>query len=136
MSNPDSYIREINSLDDEIKRLNSKLKALREQKRSKQDLLYKYMTKNHIDKYGGITAKSIRPRENFPRKPESEKKSDAITLFTQLGIENPEEVYKEFKLTQKYQKQEDSESSSQNVHKKSETKTTQSNVQYDPFLGF
>jgi hypothetical protein len=131
MSNPDAYVREISSLDDEIKRLNGKLRTLREQKKTKQDLLYKYMMKNRIEKYSGITAKSIRPREQRPRKPESQKKSDAIDLFTQIGVENPEELYKEFKLTQKYQTADDIPGSSHEPKTKKKK-----DEEYDPFLGF
>lgn len=134
MSNPDAYVREISSLDDEIKRLNGKLRTLREQKKTKQDLLYKYMMKNRIEKYSGITAKSIRPREQRPRKPESQKKSDAIDLFTQIGVENPEELYKEFKLTQKYQTADDiPEKGSHESRPKTKKKRDE---EYDPFLGF
>lgn len=133
MSNPDAYVREISSLDNEIKRLNGKLRTLRDQKKTKQDLLYKYMIKNRIEKYNGITAKSIRPREHRPRKPESEKKSDAIDLFTQIGVENPEELYKEFKLTQKYQSTDDVPESSHESKSKTKKKKEE---EYDPFLGF
>jgi hypothetical protein len=130
MSNPEAYVREITSLKSEIKRLNGSMKTLREQCREKQDLLYKYMTKNGIEKYQGITAKSIRPRNKIPRKPEKEKRKDAISLFEEAGITDPETFYQEFKATQKYEMEQSEEEA------RPKEKKRPSESEYDPFLGF
>lgn len=130
MSNPDAYIREINSLDQEIKRLNARLKLLRTQKKDKQKLLYKYMIKNKLESYGGKTLSSIRPRDAVHRKTEKQKKQEAIILFREAGIDNPEEFYKEFKEKLKSKPDEKIESfiSTSSVKKEKNS--------YDPYLGF
>ena len=98
MSNANAYVKEINSLNCEIKRLNAHLKKLRIQKREKQDLLYKYMEKNNLEKYNGITLKSVKPKQKTRRKPESAKKKDALKLFQEVGINNPENFYSQKKM--------------------------------------
>lgn len=102
MSNPNAYVQEINSLKAEIKRLNMYIKGLREQKKQKEGYLYNYMKKHQITKFEGITIKSITPRTPIKRKSESQKRQDAIDLFKMTGIPNPEEFWKQFKGTQKY----------------------------------
>ena len=73
MSKPDSYIREMDSIDQELKRTNARLKILRNQKREKQTLLYKYIIKNKLDTYRGKSLASVRPREHYQRKTEAQK---------------------------------------------------------------
>ena len=107
MSNPDSYVREIDSLTTEIKRLNERLKQLRKQKKGTEGHLYNYMTRQNIEKYGNVTRKSITPREKKSRKPDTVKRQDAIALFREVGIPNPEEFWEEFKSTQKYESEEE-----------------------------
>jgi len=130
MNKADSYVGEIKRLDEEIKRINMRLSALREQRKEKRTLLYKHMEKNGMTKHGGITINSIRPREQTRRKPESEKKQDAIILFQEVGIENPEEFYNDFKATQKYNNGEDPPPKEKKKSKK------KSELEYDPFLGY
>lgn len=134
MSNPDAYVREINSLNAEIKRLNAHLKQLREQRKVVQNHLYSHMTKHHLDKYEGHTIKSVTPRQTKPRKPESAKKADAIELFRQAGISDPENFFDEFKATQKYG--EDEEPPPKEEKPKRTRKGKKSDKDYDPFLGF
>lgn len=129
MSRPNAYVREIKSLNAEIKRLNTRLRKLRAQRKEKQTLLHGYMEKNNLQKYEGITIKSIRPRSSIPRKPEIAKKNDAIDLFREVGIPNPEAFYAEFKTTQKYVSGEEPPPS------EPKRKTKKKNG-YDPFLGF
>ena len=121
MSRADSYIREIQSLDGEIKRLNSHLKKLREQKKKAQGHLYSYMKRRNLEKCGKYTIKSVTPRPSKPRKPESAKKADAIELFRQVGIPDPAAFFVEFKATQRYQ---DSE----------QTQPPNTGQKYDPYL--
>jgi len=142
MSNPEAYVREIKSLNDEFKRSNDRLKSLREQRKFKQTLLYKYMVEHNLEKYEGITINSIRPRDPIKRKPEAIKRKDAIELFRQAGINNPEDFYAEFKITQKGVPPDDGGededddvlhiSSGQSRSSKKKGK----NESYDPFLGF
>lgn len=129
MSNPNAYIKEIDSLTFEIKRLNTVLKKLRKQKRAAQTHLYNYMVRNKIEKYGGHTIKSVCPRQSRPRKSKSAKKADAIELFRQVGIVDPEKFFTEFNATQKYGENEP-------LLSREPTKRFLSTKKYDPFLGF
>ena len=123
----DGYVHEIKSLRKEIKRLNGSLKVLRDQKNLTEGRLYQYMKKNGIEKLDGITINSIRPHsEQLPRKKKSEKKRDAVELFQQIGVSDPEGLWVEFQATQKYQDQEDVPGKAQTTNGKG----------YDPFLGF
>jgi len=123
----DGYVREIKSLRKEIKRLNGSLKLLRDQKNLAEGRLYNHMKKNGIEKTDGITIKSIIPREEkLPRKKKSEKKRDAIELFQEIGVSDPEALWVEFQSTQRYQNQDEV----------SETSQKGSGKGYDPYLGF
>ena len=128
MATADGYIHEIKSLRKEIKRLNDHMRTLRDQKNITEGRLYQYMKKNGIEKLDGITINSIRPRsEHLPRKKKSEKRRDAVELFQQIGVSDPEALWAEFQATQKYQGQEES---SQSQVQKSNGKG------YDHYLGF
>jgi hypothetical protein len=123
----DGYVREIKSLRKEIKRLNGNLKLLRDQKNLVEGHLYQYMKKNGIEKIDGITINSIKPREErLPRKKKSEKKRDAIGLFQDIGVNDPEALWLEFQATQRYQ----------NPDEVSEKSQKGSGKGYDPYLGF
>ena len=132
MSNPEAYVQEIDSLTAEIKRLNTHVKNLREQRKVAQGHLYNYMESHSLEKYRNHTIASVRPRPKKPRKPESQKKQDAIELFREAGIPDPESFFTEFKATQKY---EDGEEPSERPISKPKKKKNP-NEDYDPFLGF
>lgn len=132
MSNPDAYVREIDSLNAEIKRLNAHLKQLREQRKIVQGHLHGHMTRQDLDKYQGHTIKSVTPRQAKPRKTESRKKADAIELFRQVGITDPEEFFDEFRATQKYGEDEEHPP----PPKEKQKSKKKSDKEYDPFLGF
>nr|QBK86341.1 MAG: uncharacterized protein LCMAC102_01360 [Marseillevirus LCMAC102] len=102
MSNLESYSKEIESINTETKRLNDRLKVLRSQKRTIEAYLYDDMTRNNLEKYGKITLKSITPREKKSRKSTKAKRNDAISLFRDVGINNPEQFWNDFQATQKY----------------------------------
>jgi len=127
MSTPDGYVYEINSLKAEIKRLNERTKKLREQKRTAEKHLYKHMHTHKVEKYENITIKSIRPKEKQKRKPEKAKRTDAISLFRDVGIPDPENFWVEFKATQKYINGETDQQTESRPDKKGG---------YDAFLGF
>jgi len=117
----DGYVSEIESLNKEIKRLNARLKALREQRKKAQGHLYKYMEKNNMEKCGSITIKSVTPRQRKPRKPAKNKKADAINLFREIGVPDPIGFWAEFQATQSYA---------------SAAKQVKTNNDYDDSLGF
>lgn len=131
MSQPEAYVREIDSLTDEIKRLSLHLKQMREQKKVAQRHLYEYMARQNLEKFQGHTLKSVQPRKPIPRKPKPAKKEDAIKLFRQAGIPDPEDFFKEFEATQKYT---DSEEEQPKVVVTAPKKKKKQ--EYDPFLGF
>ena len=133
MSNPDAYVREIGSLDTELKRLSVRVKALRCQKKEKQVLLCIYMERNSLEKYGGLTLKSVTARQSRPRKPAAAKKDDAMELFRDAGIDNPSEFWDNFKATQTYTDGEDVPPKKASRPPKSKAKKDEA---YDPFLGF
>ena len=127
MATSDGYVHEIKSLRKEIKRINGSLKVLRDQKNLAEGRLYQYMKKNGIEKADGITINSIRPHsEQLPRKKKSEKKRDAVELFQQIGVSDPEALWVEFQATQKYQNPDDIPEKAQQSNGK----------KYDPYLGF
>lgn len=99
--NPDAFVREIQSIENEERRLRTRARKLREQKRKAQAHLYEYMEKNGIERYGGVTKKSISPRQKTVRKKAKEKKKDALELFRKTGIPDPEKFWNEFQRTQK-----------------------------------
>ena len=134
MSNPDAYVREIKSLSNEIKRSNERLNTLRKQRKSKQLLLFKYMEEHNLEKYEGITINSIRPRGPIKRKPEVEKRKDAVELFRQVGIGNPEEFYIEFKNTQRLVSLQNEDEEMRDFPKRSKKK--KADQDFDPFLGY
>jgi len=105
MTTPVAYVREIKSVDDELKRVNKKAKDLRTQKRKAQDRLYAYMEKNKLETYEGITKKSIKPKEKAPRKSKTQKKEEAVILFSQAGVKNAERLYDQFLEMQKVKKE-------------------------------
>jgi len=123
----DGYVHEIKSLRNEIKRLNASLKVLRDQKNLAEGRLYQYMKKNGVEKLDGITINSIKPRsEQLPRKKKSEKKRDAVELFQQIGVSDPEALWADFQATQRYSAGEDVPEKSQKTNGKG----------YDPYLGY
>lgn len=96
-----SYINEIESVSKEIKRLSSSLKKLRLQKARAEENLANVMEKEGIDQIGKIKLEKIKPKEKLKRKSKKEKKQEAITLFYQIGVPDPEGFYQEFEKTQK-----------------------------------
>lgn len=99
-----SYVHEIAKLDVEIKRLQSKLKELRNEKKLKQKYLYEAMKRHNEAKVGSFSLKSLEKSINsipVKRKKLRDKRKDAINLFRTIGIPHPEQFYNEFQATQK-----------------------------------
>lgn len=96
----ESYVNTIKSIDKELKRRREGIKKLNEEKKLNQRYLYQWMKSRGIDQLGGITLKSIEPKEKVIRKKPSEKKSEAIKLFHQIGVPDPQGFWEEFKKTQ------------------------------------
>lgn len=102
MNYEDSYVSQIKSIDLELKRLAKKSKELREAKKFNEAKLYSVMQRRGLKEYRGIKANKIAPTKRKPRKPERQKRKDAIDLFRQIGIPDPSGFYSEFQRTQKH----------------------------------
>lgn len=96
-----SYVREIKSIKDELKRMQAKSKSLKEQKKKAETRLYHYMKNQNLEKFEGVSIKSITPKDRTFNKKASEKKHDAIKLLSEIGVPDPEGLWEELKKTQK-----------------------------------
>ena len=98
----DRYVKQLQDLDSTIKRLNKTISDARKKKKDTQKHLYAWMVKNNVDKLGGYTVKKIAPKlHKAKRKPPKQKKEDALKLFNEIGITDPEAFWEEFEKTQK-----------------------------------
>src|SRR5438132_9157142 len=100
------YMYEIYGIDAELKRINERSKQLRIQKKRCMTGLYNYMIAHGIDRVENgkkvITLNQCDPNKKRAKtKPKKQKMEDAIYLFREIGIPNPEEFYLEFEQTQK-----------------------------------
>jgi len=101
MNRSAGYVREYKSIDKEIKRLSENLKSLRKQKGIVGNKIYHIMNEYHLGEIDGIKKKQLTPKTPVVRKKLKDKKNDAIHLFHQYGIPNPEEFWNELQDTQK-----------------------------------
>lgn len=148
MKSYEGYMCELNTIDAELKRINEHAKNLRLQRTRVLGALYRYMCSNNLEKvsYGkrDISIKQCAPREKrIAAKPKKEKKRDAIELFRDMGIPNPEKFYIEFEGTQKntHHAQNTNESSSTNNQDdlfgpSTSTKKKKASNNFDARLGF
>src|SRR5687767_7311385 len=105
MAMPSGYVREINSIKDELKRINGRTKALKTQQKITEGYLYTYMVKHGLEEFEGIKLKKITPKPKALRKSNTQKKEEAIRLFYGIGVPDPEGLYEEFLATQKVKKE-------------------------------
>ena len=101
MSAGDRYVKQLNDLDVTLKRLNAKTTELRKKKKDIQTHLHAWMVKTGNEKYQGYTVAKVAPKPPAKRKPAKAKKQDALALFQQVGIDDPETFWEEFSKTQK-----------------------------------
>lgn len=132
MRSGEQYLIEINNIDNELKRINEHAKRLRAQKTKTMNGLHQYMLSNNLEQvsYGNKTfsIKKCEPKTRTKSKPKKQKKADAIQLFREVGIPNPEQFYEELESSQKVQ------STNDNTPKPSKKKGKKNEV--DPYLGF
>jgi hypothetical protein len=154
MRSYEGYLYELNTIDTELKRINEHAKNLRLQRTRVLGALYRYMCSNNLDKvsYGkkDITLKQCTPREKRgPTISKKEKKKNALELYREVGIPDPERFYKDFENTQKAQRMTNTnESSSTNNNngmddifgpsnaRNKEKKGKSTKSAYDASLGF
>lgn len=136
----ESYLREINTIDSELKRINAHSKNLREQKSRVMSGLHNYMKTNNLEKVTtnegkNITINQCKPKEKKPRglvsKTKNQRRLAAIELFKDAGIPNPSQFYQDFESTQKIMK-EDKPTQQKGNGKKGK----RNNNDYDDMLGF
>lgn len=104
--NGESYRKEIVSLDAEIKRLAEHTNKLKLQRQNAKNHLYNYMVSHNLEQIGegknAITLAQCAPKKPRAKvKPKKERKRDALELFSNIGIPNPEAFYEQFESTQK-----------------------------------
>lgn len=89
-----TYVKSINGLNETIKRHNDVIKKLREQRKIYENKLFLFMEKNNMEEYEGIKIEKIRPKEKLEKKKAKEKKEETIRLFTEIGVDDPVELFK------------------------------------------
>lgn len=97
----EAYIRQLKDLDSALKNYTLKMKQLRDQKKQVNSNLYNFMIKHNLEEYQGIKLQKITPKEKVKRKKAKEKKEDALKLFYEIGIQNPESFWESLQKTQK-----------------------------------
>lgn len=101
MTTPEGYVRQILSIEEALKRHNKQVKDLRQKQKLAKTRLYEWMKARGIDDYEGYSIKKIEPRPKIPRKKAKEKKEDALRLFSEVGVNDPEEFWEALQRTQK-----------------------------------
>ncbi len=98
-----SYAKALTNITENIKKINIEAKKLRNDKIATQKLLYEWMERMNIDEYEGYKRQKIKPKEKpkIIRKKKKDKVEDALRLFRDIGIPDPEEFYAEYQATQK-----------------------------------
>lgn len=95
------YVKSLNSINKELKRIKDQKKKLMEQKKKTEGSLYGLMSRYNIESYQGYKRAKLRPKEQAKRKPKSEKRRDAIQLLYSIGVPDPEGLYTELEKTRK-----------------------------------
>lgn len=99
----DGYIKEIESIKKELKLLTERRKILTARKQKLEKGLYDLMKRNQMELYQGYKKEKLQPKpvNTGPRKKKKEKYNDAIRLFMEIGIPDPESFYEQYQKTQK-----------------------------------
>ncbi len=103
-TDPDAYVRNLKTMDAAIKKFNAQLKSIKQQREVTRERLYRYLVRNNLEEYGGYKAKSIAPKTKIPVKKKAEKEADALRLFREVGIDDPDAFLVAFHATQKFKK--------------------------------
>ena len=96
-----TYVASINRINESIKRQNEVIKKLREQRKNYEAKLFVFMEKNKMEEYEGIKIDKIRPKEKTEKKKAREKREETVRLFSKIGVDDPDEL---FKLTESIRK--------------------------------
>ncbi len=136
--NVESYVTQINQIDNEMKRINLRIKELRILKRQQVRVLHEYMQKQNLEKVGtGTQTITIKKCERMlpanstkggPLKSRKERKNDEINLLREQGIPHPEKFYGELQTIRK--------TTLNNTGNNGEPRAKKSKGGYDDMLGF
>lgn len=88
---PDGFVRQINSLDETLKKYNEKIKELKKKREFAHAKLSEWMNKKRLDTYKGISAK----KPPAPRKkPVTKKYKNQHTrkLLQDIGVPDPDDI--------------------------------------------
>lgn len=96
-----SYISEIDSITKSLRQYSKSSKELRKQKALAIERLYHWMKNHQLEEYEGYKLEKIAPKPKNLRKKAKEKREDALRLFSEVGINDPEEFWEAFQRTQK-----------------------------------
>lgn len=96
-----SYVNSIKNINESIKKINENVKKLKEQRKIHEHRLFLFMQKNKLEEYEGIKIDKIRPKPAIQKKKAKEKKEETIKLFSEIGVDDPTEL---FKLTESIRK--------------------------------
>jgi hypothetical protein len=137
-----SYVYEIEKIDRELKRINAHAKNLRTQRNRSMAGLYNYMKSNNLEQVGSgkniITIKKCAPKEKkiSKLKPKAQRRAEALELFSDAGIPNPEQFYEDLERVQRAERAEQSEMENMEITGNKSKKKRNNKNDYDPLLGF
>lgn len=100
----DTKVLQLSKLSDEIKRLNTRLKELRDLKKKQETSLMNTMESYKIDKVTGYTLNSLKKKYSNTdkrRRTVQEKRTDATNLCWNMGITDPQNFMNDYKKTQR-----------------------------------
>lgn len=98
----DAYVRQIKELSDALTRLNKQAKDIREKQKIAKERLAQWMERKELEEFQGYKLSRIKPKPKIPTKPKEKKKNDAIRLFSEIGVTDPQELWDRFLETQRY----------------------------------
>lgn len=103
MSDGSNYVKAIESIKGEMKRLGDRQRILREERKKTEFRLFQWMRARGYQDFEGYKLEKLKPKEMVPvlRKKKKEKVADAINLFRDIGVSDPVGLYQEFLATQK-----------------------------------
>lgn len=137
----DSYLYQIKSIDDELRRLNAKTKILREQRRKQLTGLHQYMKSHNLEQVG--TGKEIitfqkcdtlvNKQKRVKLKPKNQRKAEELELLKDVGVSNAAEFYEKL---EKARKGNPSNTSNAVVKHSNEKRSKKKKEDYDDCLGF
>jgi hypothetical protein len=98
----EAYVRQLKDLASAMARHTAEIKKIREKQKEAKARLAEWMERNSHDEYHGYKLSKIKPKPKVPKKTQKDKKRDAIHLFNEIGVPDPNDFWDRFQETQKY----------------------------------